>query len=132
MARTKVNSRVFVAVIDDLRISFVYETSPIEVMDRPKTRRPTRRLNASGPSVLPGLARVVAQSGVCDGASLGGLFQEVLDDRNNPFRFRIQGEMARIRDHRELRTGDGPERLHGVVDSNEIAIADHDEHRRFD
>lgn len=75
---------------------------------------------------------MIAVSGGCQGESLLGRFEEVLDDGNYPFGFRKWGEVAGIRDHRKFSVGDEPKALDGMLHADKIVISNKNEKRHFD
>src|SRR5512143_372849 len=60
------------------------------------------------------------------------LFHEMCDHRDYSLRFRIHGQMAGVRNHRELAVRDASEGLDGVLEADEIVISERDENRRLD
>jgi hypothetical protein len=54
------------------------------------------------------------------------LLQEMLDHMDDPVWFRMQDEVAGIRDHGELCIGNEPKRLNRMLKANKIVISDGD------
>jgi len=75
---------------------------------------------------------VIARFSSCKWDFLLRRFQEIFDHWDHPLLFPKQGEVASIRDHRELGVGDELEGLKGVFKADKIVISEGDENRRFD
>src|SRR5581483_1275071 len=115
-------------------------TSPVNVLSmRVSVERRRKPYTETGsPCILtrrftsPRLAGLIADFRGSDRKRLFGTLQEVHDHGNHALRFREQGEVARVRDHRELSIGYELESLDRMFETHEIAIALHDQERRRD
>ena len=72
--------------------------------------------------MIPGLR-------IANRTTIPGLVQEVLDHGNHAVWFGEQREMAGVRDHCQLRIGEVPHGIHGVLNSDEVPVAQRDEKR---